>query len=188
MKVVQTDLPGVLLIEPAVYGDERGFFLETWSAARSASQGLPTSFVQDNLSRSSRGVLRGLHLQNPNSQGKLIHVLEGEVFDVAVDVRRGSPDFGRWVGFNLSGENHRQVYVPEGFAHGFCVLSETALFAYKCTDVYNPNAELSVLWNDPAIGIEWPIAEPLLSSKDRNGMPLREIPAERLPSLEQCHA
>ena len=185
MNVVETDLPGVLLIEPTVYRDSRGFFVETWSAARSATTGVATHFVQDNLSRSSRGVLRGLHLQNPNSQGKLVYVLEGNVFDVAVDVRHDSPNFGRWVGFRLSAENLRQVYVPEGFAHGFCVLSETALLVYKCTEIYNPDAEMTISWNDSEIGIEWPLNDPILSEKDKSAKMLREIPVERLPRVEQ---
>lgn len=181
LRLVETELPGVMIVEPQVFGDARGFFMETWNQARYTEAGLPATFVQDNLSYSARGVLRGLHLQNPNPQGKLVYVLQGEVYDVAVDVRAGSPTFGRWLGVTLSAENRRQLYVAPGFAHGFCVTSEKALFAYKCTDFYNPSTELSVLWNDPDIGIDWPFIEPSLSQKDRDGLPLRDLPAERLP-------
>ncbi|PLS86113.1 MAG: dTDP-4-dehydrorhamnose 3,5-epimerase [Actinobacteria bacterium] len=166
MNVLKTDLPGVLVFEPNVFGDERGFFLETWNRARYEEAGLPSDFVQDNLSFSSRGVLRGLHFQNPHPQGKLVYVLQGEVFDVAVDIRVGSPTFGRWVGVSLSSENKRQLWVPEGFAHGFVVTSKKALFSYKCTDFYHREAEAGVVWNDPDIGIDWPIANPTLSDKD----------------------
>lgn len=181
MKVRETPLPGVLMVEPEVFGDGRGLFFETYRAQRYAEAGIPASFVQDNVSLSERGVLRGLHLQNPNPQGKLIYVLQGEVFDVAVDVRVGSPTFARWTGTVLSGENKLQLYVPEGFAHGFCVLSETALFAYKCTDVYTPASELSIFWNDPAIGIEWPVDGPLLSPRDAAAPRLADIDPGRLP-------
>lgn len=174
MKVLETKLPGVLIIEPDVHGDARGFFMETWQKERYAQYGLPTNFVQDNLSFSHKGVLRGLHYQDPNPQGKLVYVLQGEVFDVAVDIRRGSPTFGQWVGVTLSSENKRQLYIPEGFAHGFCVTSETALFAYKCTDYYNPQAEHGIIWNDPDIGIEWPVKKPILSEKDKECSLLRE--------------
>jgi len=181
MKVRETPLPGVLMVEPEVFGDGRGLFFETYRAQRYAEAGIPASFVQDNVSLSERGVLRGLHLQNPNPQGKLIYVLEGEVFDVAVDVRVGSPTFARWTGTVLSGENKLQLYVPEGFAHGYCVLSETALFAYKCTDVYTPASELSIIWNDPAIGIEWPVDGPLLSPRDAAAPRLGDIDPGGLP-------
>ncbi len=185
MKVTETELPGVLAIEPDVFADPRGFFFESWSARKYAEHGLPAAFVQDNISRSTRGILRGLHLQSPPlGQGKLVYVLEGEVFDVAVDVRVGSPTFGRWTGSTLSAENHRQLYVPPGFAHGFCVLSEHALFAYKCTEYYAPAAEVSVLWNDPQIGIEWPLRDPMLSKKDAAGIPLAQVPQDRLPRFE----
>ena len=185
MNFFLTDLPGVLIIEPRVFGDERGFFMESWNRERYAAAGLDVDFVQDNLSFSRRGVLRGLHFQNPNAQGKLVQVLQGEVFDVAVDIRVGSPAFGRWTSVRLSAENRRQFYIPPGFAHGFCVTSETALFAYKCTDVYNPAAEESVLWNDPDLAIPWPLAgEPELSAKDREGVRLRDVPVERLPRYE----
>jgi dTDP-4-dehydrorhamnose 3,5-epimerase len=181
MNLIETALPGVVIIEPKVFGDERGYFLETWNQARYASAGLPATFVQDNLSFSRRGVLRGLHFQNPNAQGKLVHVLQGEVYDVAVDIRLGSPTFGHWVAERLSAENKRQLYIPPGFAHGFCVVSETALFAYKCTDLYHPQTEGSVLWNDPDLAIPWPIADPELSNKDRAGIRLADVPRERLP-------
>ncbi len=184
MEVTGTKLPGVFVIEPKVFGDERGFFMETWNEARYREAGLPVAFVQDNLSYSRHGVLRGLHFQNPNQQGKLVYVLSGEVFDVAVDIRAGSPHFGEWTGTTLSAENKRQFYVPEGFAHGFVVLSDAALFAYKCTDRYNGQAEGSVLWNDSEIGIEWPIERPILSEKDGNAPPLSEMPADRLPGYK----
>ena len=170
-----TPLEGLLRIQPDVFGDARGFFQETWNQNRYADAGLDRDFVQDNLSYSRRGILRGLHFQNPGAQGKLVYVLQGEVFDVAVDVRSGSPTFGQWYGLTLSAENHLQLFVPEGFAHGFCVTSEYALFAYKCTSFYNPSAEHSILWNDPEIGIAWPIENPELSGKDREGKPLSEF-------------
>ena len=185
MKVAETKLPGVVVVESKVFGDERGFFMETWNRARYEESGLPTRFVQDNLSFSAKGVLRGLHFQNPDQQGKLVQVLQGEVFDVAVDIRVGSPTFGEWEGVFLSSENKRQFYVPEGFAHGFLVTGESALFSYKCTAKYNPEAEGFVLWNDPEIGIEWPVeGTPTLSEKDRAARPLKEIPVERLPRYE----
>lgn len=166
MNVVETGLLGVLLVEPKVFGDARGYFLETYNKSRYHRAGITEEFVQDNLSFSGKGVLRGLHFQNPNAQGKLVYVLQGEVFDVAVDIRMGSPQFGKWFGITLSAENKRQLYIPPGFAHAFQVTSETALFAYKCTALYDPNAERSIIWNDPDIGIRWPIQKPLLSGKD----------------------
>lgn len=181
MRVHLTALPGVIAFEPKVFGDARGYFLETWHRERYAEQGVPSDFVQDNLSRSQRGILRGLHMQHPHAQGKLVQVFEGEVFDVAVDVRTGSPTFGHWIGEHLSGENKRQLYIPEGFAHGFCVLSEHALLGYKCTELYHPECELSIAWNDPRLAIEWPLKDPLLSAKDRAGVCLRDVPPERLP-------
>ena len=184
MKVTKTSLPGVMIFEPKVHGDARGHFVELWAADRYSDGGAALPFVQDNLSVSGRGTLRGLHLQHPHAQGKLVTALQGEVFDVAVDVRVGSPHFGKWFGTTLSSENYRQLYVPPGFAHGFCVVSERATFAYKCTDTYHPETELSVLWNDPEIGIEWPVAEPTLSAKDREALPLSQIAAERLPRFE----
>jgi len=184
LTVSQTDLPGVLLIEPKVFGDSRGYFLETWSEGKYAEAGIVGPFVQDNLSRSANGTLRGLHLQNPFGQGKLVHVLRGEVFDVAVDVRVGSPTFGKWVGYSLSEANHRQLYIPAGFAHGFCVTGEEAVFSYKCTDSYHPEAEVGVAFDDPDIGIAWPVSDPTLSDKDRANMPLRDISEERLPRFQ----
>ena len=180
MKVSETDLPGVVLIAPKVFDDPRGLFYESWSAARYADAGIPGPFVQDNVSRSTHGTLRGLHLQHPHAQGKLVHVLVGEVFDVVVDVRVGSPHFGQWTGVVLSESNRQQFYIPPGFAHGFCVLSEIGLFAYRCTDYYHPEAEITVAWNDPDIGIRWPIAEPSLSRKDRAGAPLSAL-TDQLP-------
>jgi dTDP-4-dehydrorhamnose 3,5-epimerase len=182
MNIEATCLPGVLLIKPEVFGDARGFFLESWNRRRYAEAGLDRDFVQDNLSFSRRGILRGLHFQNPGPQGKLVQVLRGEVFDVAVDIRVGSPSFGQWYGTVLSEENHHQLYVPENFAHGFCVTSETALFAYKCTDFYRPANEHSLLWNDPDIGIAWPIDSPELSAKDQAGRRLQDFPPESLPA------
>ncbi|MGX2040979.1 dTDP-4-dehydrorhamnose 3,5-epimerase [Methylocaldum sp. MU1018] len=182
MKIESTPLPGVLLIKPDVFGDARGFFLETWNLRRYREAGLDRDFVQDNVSMSGKGILRGLHFQNPAPQGKLVQALQGEVFDVAVDIRAGSPTFGQWFGAILSGENHHQLYVPEGFAHGFCVLSETALFSYKCTDFYNPGAEHSVRWDDPDLGIAWPIENPVLSAKDQSARYLKDFPREMLPA------
>lgn len=184
MRLLQTKLAGVVIVEPDVYEDARGYFFETWSERRYAELGLPSRFVQDNLSRSCRGTLRGLHLQlPPMAQAKLVFVLEGEVLDVAVDVRPNSPTFGQWVGESLSATNRRQLYIPEGFAHGFCVTSEHAAFAYKCTQYYAPEAELSLLYSDPDIGIEWPVREPLLSKKDAAAARLCEIARERLPGM-----
>jgi len=183
MKVIETPLAGVLIIEPQVFGDERGFFLETWSRKRYAEAGIDVDFVQDNLSLSSRGVLRGLHFQNPMAQGKLVSVLKGEVFDVAVDLRQGSPTFGRWHGVVLSGENKRQYWVPPGFAHGFCVTSETALFTYKCTELYAPGHERSIRWDDPDLAIDWPVAKPQVSDKDRLAPFLADIDPADLFSL-----
>jgi dTDP-4-dehydrorhamnose 3,5-epimerase len=181
MNVINTDLSGVVIIEPRVFPDDRGFFVETWQQARYQECGLPGQFVQDNLSASTRGTLRGLHFQHPSDQAKLVYVLQGEVFDVAVDIRNGSPTFGKWISVVLSGENNRQLYIPEGFAHGFCVTSEHALVAYKCTDFYNPTADNGVLWNDPDLGIDWPTRTPILSPKDSARLPLKAILAQRLP-------
>ena len=181
MNVIETKLPGVLILEPDVFGDERGFFLETWNAKRYSDAGIPGPFVQDNASFSRKGTLRGLHFQYPQSQGKLVQILSGEVVDVAVDIRVGSPTFGQWVGEVLSETNHRQLYIPAGFAHGYCVTSETALFSYKCTDFYNPAAEGCVNWNDPDLAIDWPVAEPILSLKDADCPRLKDIPEDRLP-------
>ena len=178
MKVRPTAIPEVLVIEPAVFADGRGLFLETWHASRYAEAGLPTSFVQDNQSRSVRGVLRGLHYQTGQPQGKLVRVAAGEVFDVAVDLRRSSATFGRWVGEPLRGDTHRQLWIPPGFAHGFYVLSETADLLYKCTDFYAPEREHTIRWDDPALAIAWPLAGagPLLSAKDAAGLSLRDAP------------
>lgn len=181
MNVIPTRLPEVLVVEPRVFGDERGYFFESWADARYAAAGIPGPFVQDNLSRSRRGILRGLHLQNPHAQGKLVSTPMGEVFDVAVDVRVGSPRFGQWVGVTLSDTNRRQLWIPPGFAHGFVVTSEEALFHYKCTDGYHPECEMSVRWDDPAIGIEWPVSAPTLNDKDRNAPVLAGIARNRLP-------
>ncbi len=181
MNRILTELEGVWIFEPKVFGDARGFFMETWNRQRYAEAGLDVTFVQDNVSRSQRGVLRGLHFQNPNAQGKLVQVLEGEVLDVAVDIRVGSPTFGRFAAVNLSDENFRQLYVPPGFAHGFCVLSETAIFAYKCTDYYTPSAEGGVLWSDPDLNIPWGIDQPQLSEKDNAYSRLKDIPEDKLP-------
>jgi dTDP-4-dehydrorhamnose 3,5-epimerase len=168
MDIVETALPGVLLITPRVFGDDRGFFLESWNARSFATAGLDPAFVQDNHSRSARGVLRGLHYQLRAPQGKLVRVTQGAVFDVAVDIRRSSPHFGRWVGYELSAENHRMLWVPPGFAHGFVTLSESADFLYKCTEFYDAGNDRGIAWNDPAIGIEWPDCgvPPQLSGKD----------------------
>jgi dTDP-4-dehydrorhamnose 3,5-epimerase len=180
MKVTHCDIPGLLIIEPKVFGDARGFFLETWHRQRYRDAGLDVDFVQDNLSGSRRGTIRGLHFQNPRAQGKLVWVVQGEVFDVAVDLRRSSPTFGRWHGLNLSAENRLQFYIPPGFAHGFAVLSETAIFAYKCTDFYSPGDELTLKWDDPDVGVQWPIRNPTLSEKDQRGIRLKDLPPERL--------
>lgn len=181
MKISETKLAGVKLIEPDIFGDERGFFLEIWNKKRYESLGIQEQFVQDNLSLSKQGVLRGLHFQYPCGQGKLVTVLWGEVFDVAVDIRVGSPSFCQWVGVKLSAKNKAQLFIPAGFAHGFCVLSEYALFAYKCSEFYNPTTEGGICWNDPQIAIAWPIKEPLLSEKDKKYPKLSQIPLQDLP-------
>jgi len=184
VRVVETELPGVLLIQPKVFDDERGFFMETWHGPRYAESGVDEQFMQDNMSMSSKWVLRGLHLQNPRQQGKLVYVPRGEIFDVAVDVRVGSPTFGKWVGHHLSSRNREQLWIPAGFAHGFVVTAPRALFAYKCTDIYAPESELTVRWNDPALGIEWPVKDPIVSDKDRAAPLLSEIDRDRLPRYE----
>jgi dTDP-4-dehydrorhamnose 3,5-epimerase len=181
VRVVPTDIPGVVVVEPDVHVDGRGFFVETYHAERYREHGIEAPFVQDNHSRSVAGTLRGLHLQIRRPQGKLIRVIEGEVFDVAVDVRRGSPTFGRWVAVTLTAENFKQCYVPPGFAHGFCVVSAIAQVEYKCTDVYDPTSEIGVAWNDPALGISWPVSEPLLSLRDSHHPTLAELTG-RLPA------
>lgn len=181
MKVLETGLPGVLIIEPLVIGDERGFFMESFQQRRYAQTGVTGPFVQDNVSCSRRSVLRGLHFQHPQAQGKLVYVLRGEVVDVALDVRRGSPTFGKWFAARLSAENQRQLWLPPGFAHGFCVTSDVALFCYKCTDYYDRDAERTVLWNDQALAIDWPVEHPQLSAKDANARPLSKIEPAKLP-------
>jgi len=167
MRVIETKLPGVLIVEPDVHGDSRGFFMETYSYRRYAEARITDIFVQDNHSRSARGVLRGLHYQAAPGQAKLVHVAQGSVFDVAVDIRCGSPTFGQWVGVDLSEENHRQFYVPVGFAHGFCVTSDVADFVYKCSQYYDPAAERGIAWDDPDLAISWPTNEPILSERDK---------------------
>lgn len=175
MKVIPTTLPGVIVIEPKVFGDTRGFFLETFHVERYAQAGIPGPFVQDNHSHSAQGVLRGLHFQKQYPQGKLVYVTSGAVFDVAVDIRPTSPTLGKWVGITLTAEQHQQFYIPPGFAHGFCVLSEQADFHYKCTDYYHPEDEGCIRWNDPEINIQWPINNPVLSAKDANAQCLKEL-------------
>jgi len=179
--VFPTDLDGVLVLEPQVHRDDRGFFAETYHAERYAAAGVGATFVQDNHSRSLQNTLRGMHAQLERPQAKLLRVLRGRIFDVVVDVRRGSPTFKRWISVELSEDNFRQIFVPIGFAHGFCVLSEVAEVEYKCSDVYQAGDELGLAWNDPEIGIRWPVAEPLLSPKDRDGQPLARL-LDRLPA------
>jgi dTDP-4-dehydrorhamnose 3,5-epimerase len=183
MKFTPLEMPEVVLVEPDVHRDDRGFFLESYHRRKYAAGGIDAEFVQDNHSRSARGTLRGLHAQLEHPQGKLVRVVEGEVYDVAVDIRRGSPTFGRWVGQLLSAENVLQLWVPPGFAHGFCVTSEVAEFEYKCTDFYHPEGEIAVAWNDPAIGIAWPIEQPQLAARDAAAAPLAEF-SDRLPRFE----
>jgi dTDP-4-dehydrorhamnose 3,5-epimerase len=182
VRVVPAAIPEILIFEPDVHTDGRGFFLETYHADRYREHGIPGPFVQDNHSRSLAGTLRGLHLQLRRPQGKLIRVIEGEILDVAVDVRRGSPTFGRWISVALTAENFKQVYIPPGFAHGFCVVSPIAQVEYKCTDVYDPSSELGVAWNDPALAIAWPVTQPLLSIRDAHHPTLAEV-TDRLPRL-----
>jgi len=176
VELIETAIEGVFIIEPKVHGDERGFFLESWNARSFAKLGLDLDFVQDNHSRSSRGVLRGMHYQQPNPQGKLVRVVSGAVFDAVVDMRKSSPTFGKWVGVELSAANHRMFWVPPGMAHGFLCLEDGTDFLYKCTDYYDAASEHSLLWNDPAVSIEWPLdgIEPQLSGKDVEGKPLTE--------------
>jgi dTDP-4-dehydrorhamnose 3,5-epimerase len=179
MKFEETPLQGVLLLHPKVFGDQRGFFLESWSAEAFRTAGLDLNFVQDNHSRSTGGILRGMHYQTEHTQGKLVRVTSGEVFDVVVDLRRDSDTLGQWYGEILSDENHRMLWIPPGFAHGFYVTSEYADFQYKCTDIYHPDSEISLAWDDPTVGIEWPIPEgeqPQLSGKDTEGLAWAEIP------------
>lgn len=183
MKVSDAGLEGCRVIEPQLFSDERGFLMETWNAERYARFGIDAVFRQSNISSSAKGVLRGLHYQWPNPQGKLVTVLEGEVYDVAVDIRRGSPQFGQWTAVLLSAHNKRQFWIPEGFAHGFAVLSERALFSYLCTHVYDKAADAGVRWDDPAIGIDWPVGNPSLSEKDAGAPLLAQVAQERLPVL-----
>lgn len=184
MKITETSLPGVLLIEPRLFKDSRGLFLETYHAERYLAQHIGSRFVQDNLSFSGKAVLRGLHYQLGRPQGKLVMAVQGEIFDVAVDIRKGSPNFGRWVGAVLSSRNYGQIYVPEGFAHGFCVLSDTASVLYKCTDFYAPAEERGLRWDDPRLAIDWPIAEPMLSEKDAIYPTLDTITSSDLPTYQ----
>lgn len=180
MKFIPTELPGVLIVEPDVYRDPRGFFLETYVESKYREAGVDVAFVQDNHSRSVRDTLRGLHAQVPRAQAKLLRAVVGEVFDVAVDIRLGSPTFGRWVGVYLSAENHRQIFIPAGFAHGFCVTSDVAEVEYKCSQLYIPEDEITVQWNEPTVGVRWPVTEPLLSKRDLAGTTLAQLTA-RLP-------
>ncbi|HVI57416.1 MAG TPA: dTDP-4-dehydrorhamnose 3,5-epimerase [Luteimonas sp.] len=184
MRLVQTGLPGCVVIEPQVFGDERGQFYESFNLDKLAAHGLAPAFVQGNVSTSVRGVLRGLHYQWPRPQGKYVSVLEGEVWDVAVDIRRGSPTFGKWEAVLLSAANRRHFWIPEGYAHGFAVLSERATFTYLCTQTYDRDADAGIRWDDPALAIDWPVAEPILSAKDARAPLLADVPAERLPVFE----
>ena len=181
VKFSKTSLPGVLLVETAVFKDDRGYFLETYHQRKYVEGGIARSFVQDNRSHSTRNVLRGLHYQLRNPQAKLVYVLSGEIFDVAVDIRRGSPTFGKWAGVHLSAENNHQIFIPEGFAHGFCVLSETADVLYKCSALYTPEDEFGILWSDPTIDIEWPVKKPILSPKDKQYPTLSDTADSVLP-------
>jgi dTDP-4-dehydrorhamnose 3,5-epimerase len=181
MNVLPTELEGVLIVEPKVFGDKRGFFLETFQKQRYRDAGIDDEFVQDNISFSVNRTLRGLHYQHPCGQAKLVQVLDGEIYDVAVDIRLGSPTFGRWTGVILSAENRRQFYLPQGFAHGFCVMSETALFMYKCSDYYTPRYEGGICWNDPDLAVSWPVQAPILSERDAAFPCLREIDPIQLP-------
>ena len=179
MNVISTDFEGLFVIEPKVFGDARGYFLETWNQQRYREIGIHADFVQDNISFSRKGILRGLHYQIP-PQGKLVSVIEGRVQDVVVDLRSSSKMFGKWFSVELDGQSKRQLFVPAGFAHGFAVLSETALFHYKCTELYHPEGEVTLQWNDPALGISWDVESPLLSAKDKAGIPLKELPDSKL--------
>ena len=184
MKYIKTDIPGVLLVEPKVFKDSRGFFMETFHQKKYAEVGIDHAFIQDNYSHSTQGTLRGLHYQLKHPQGKLIYVITGEIFDVAVDIRQGSPTFGQWVGQYISDQNKRQIFIPEGFAHGFCVISETADVLYKTTDLYNTDDEYGVLWSDPDIGIDWPVEVPIVSDKDKQYSRLKDALETQLPIYE----
>jgi len=181
MKIIPTSLVDVFIIEAIVFNDQRGFFMETYNQKRYADCGIDALFVQDNMSFSVKGILRGLHYQHPHAQAKLVQVSQGEIFDVALDIRRGSPTFGQWTGVRLSGENGRQLFIAEGFAHGFCVVSDTATVTYKCTDFYAPDDEGGILWSDPDLDINWPIPNPLLSARDGEYPRLCDVSPERLP-------
>ena len=182
MKTVATEIEGLLVIEPDIFSDTRGFFTETYQQARYTAAGIDCTFVQDNLSYSTKGTLRGLHFQINRPQAKLVHVIAGEIFDVAVDLRPGSPSFGNWAGIELTGANHRQLFIPEGFAHGFYVLSDTAYFAYKCSDFYAPEDEGGILWSDPDIGVQWPAGDRIVSPRDQSLPVLQGLAADRLPA------
>ena len=183
MKIITTSIKGILIIKPVTFRDKRGFFMETYNRNRYNASGINATFVQDNLSCSLKNTVRGLHFQIKHPQAKLIQVITGEIFDVAVDLRPGSATFGKWIGILLSDENRRQVFIPEGFAHGFCVLSEFALFYYKCSDFYAPDDEGGIIWSDPDIGIEWPVENPIISEKDKQYQKLSGLTAEQLPSF-----
>lgn len=185
MEVVDTEIQGVKIVEPKIFHDKRGWFYETFSGYRYEKAGIKGPFVQDNLSKGSRGTLRGLHLQEPHAQGKLVWVVEGEVFDVAVDVRMGSPTFGKHVAVELSSENRRQLWVPPGFAHGFCVTSQVAIFAYKCTAFYHVECEVGIAWNDPDLGIAWPLSAAAISEKDSRYHHLKDIDTDKLPKFKE---
>ena len=184
MNFHKTNLPGLILIEPKVFPDNRGFFMETFQKQRYKEAGIDYEFVQDNLSYSEKGTLRGLHYQYPNSQGKLVSVVYGSVYDVSVDIRNGSPTFGDWYGVEISAENKHHLWIPPGFAHGFCVTSETAVFVYKCTDYYNQQTEHTILWNDDALSIQWPILDPIVAAKDKHGLLLSKIGGQHLPEYQ----
>jgi dTDP-4-dehydrorhamnose 3,5-epimerase len=183
VKTIETGISGLVILEGEAHGDARGYFRELWKASRYAALGLPGRFVQCNVSRSGAGVIRGLHYQFPKPQGKLVSVLEGSIFDVAVDIRRNSPTFGQWAGVELSAGNHRQLYVPEGFAHGFCVLGDSAVMHYFCTAEYSQECDAAVAWNDPDIGVKWPIKASTLSAKDQDAPRLRNVAPENLPRM-----
>lgn len=181
IRFTEASLPGVVLVEPVVYGDSRGFFLETFHSEKYRDGGIPLPFVQDNHSHSAKGILRGLHYQITKPQGKLVYVVSGEIFDVAVDIRKNSPMFMKWFGTTLSARNRQQMYIPPGFAHGFCAMSDTVDVIYKCTDLFYPEFDRGIAWDDPDIGINWPVDSPHLSSKDASAPRLKEIPAEDVP-------
>lgn len=185
MKIIPTSFQEILIIEPDVFKDDRGFFMETFHQNRYREMGINRVFVQDNLSFSKQGTLRGLHFQIKNPQAKLVQVISGEIFDVAVDIRTGSPRFGQWVGIHLSDKNNRQLFIPEGFAHGFCVLSDTALFSYKCSNLYAPDDESGILWSDSNLNIDWPVKNPIVSEKDSRYSTLSEVEMDRLPVWRQ---